>query len=433
VGSPEFWPRPAPKLTVKEKLLQRLNVGMGFWDWISRRVAARPVVVWCVTLLILAPLVLIGMRIEPSYRATAELSPQAPSLQGLAAIQRHFNAGDIGPVPVLLASRGDWDSPEGQRQIDHLSRGFASLPNVAEVRSLTQPLGMPIIDLAPDLSRDCLVTRLLQFIQPALEELRATMHARATEHYVATGDDGRNVTRLDVVLASDPFEPASAQTLKLIETWLNSELPRFNLIGKPIQAECYGITACSQDLAEVTEGDRRRVNALVIGAILLILLALVRRWVLTLYLLATVLASYYAALGATVLAGTLWTGAPLPALDWRVPFFLFTILVAVGEDCNILLVNRAMQERKRYGPVEGMRRALARTGGAITSCGLIMAGTFATLMLAGLGTLLQIGFALAFGVLVDTFIVRPFLVPAFAIFCWRVRGETAAPDAARPE
>ena len=98
-----------------------------------------------------------------------------------------------------------------------------------------------------------------------------------------------------------------------------------------------------------------------------------------------------------------WAGCVLPSLDWRVPFFLFTILVAVGEDYNILLVHRAMQEQRRHGLVEGMRRALAKTGGAITSCGLIMAGTFATLMLAGLSTLLQIGFALAFGVLVDTF------------------------------
>jgi RND superfamily putative drug exporter len=105
-------------------------------------------------------------------------------------------------------------------------------------------------------------------------------------------------------------------------------------------------------------------------------------------------------------------------VDWRVPFFLFTILVAVGEDYNILLISRAIEERKKHGAIEGMRRALAKTGGAITSCGLIMAGTFATLMLAGLNTLMQIGFALAFGVLVDTFIVRPFLVPACAMILW---------------
>src|SRR5439155_10447481 len=128
-----------------------------------------------------------------------------------------------------------------------------------------------------------------------------------------------------------------------------------------------------QDLAQVTESDRFRVNSLVLAAIFLILLLLVRRLWLAAYLLATVLASYYAALGGTVLAGTFWTGAPLPSVDWRVPFFLFTILVAVGEDYNILLISRALEERKRYGGVEGMRRALSKTGGAITSCGIIMA------------------------------------------------------------
>jgi putative drug exporter of the RND superfamily len=89
-------------------------------------------------------------------------------------------------------------------------------------------------------------------------------------------------------------------------------------------------------------------------------------------------------------------------------------------------VSRAIEERKRHGPVEGMRRALSRTGAAITSCGLIMAGTFATLMLPGLTSLTQIGFALAFGVLIDTFLVRPFLVPAFAMAFWH--GPAATPE-----
>jgi uncharacterized membrane protein YdfJ with MMPL/SSD domain len=173
-----------------------------------------------------------------------------------------------------------------------------------------------------------------------------------------------------------------------------------------------------------------RVNCLVLAAILGILLMLVRRVWLACYLLVTVLASYYAALGATLLFGYFWTGQFLTQVDWRVPFFLFTILVAVGEDYNILLMSRALEERKRHGPIEGMRRALSKTGGAITSCGLIMAGTFATLMLAGLNTLIQIGFALAFGVLVDTFIVRPFLVPTCAMLMWGGAKSTQAQSSA---
>jgi RND superfamily putative drug exporter len=132
--------------------------------------------------------------------------------------------------------------------------------------------------------------------------------------------------------------------------------------------------------------DRARINVLVLGAILLILLVLVRQPWMAIYLLTTVLLSYYATLGATALLGSVWHGRPLGEVDWRVPFFLFTILVAVGEDYNILLITRAIQERKRHGPVEGIRLALAQTGGTITSCGLIMAGTFGTLMLAGLNT-----------------------------------------------
>jgi RND superfamily putative drug exporter len=97
--------------------------------------------------------------------------------------------------------------------------------------------------------------------------------------------------------------------------------------------------------------------------------------------------------------------------------------VAVGEDYNILLITRVLQERLQHGMIEGTRRALAQTGGTITSCGLIMAGTFATLMLGGLGTLVQIGFALAFGVLLDTFIIRPFMVPAFTLMVWREKKE----------
>ena len=220
---------------------------------------------------------------------------------------------------------------------------------------------------------------------------------------------------------SDPFDPQSIETLELIQLWLREELPQYPG-AENVRAECHGITVNARDLARVTESDRLRINTLVLAGIFLILLVLVRRPWLAVYLLVTVLFSYYASLGATTLLAHWWNARPLGQVDWRVPFFLFTILVAVGEDYNILLITRALEERKRHGAIEGMQAALARTGGTITSCGLIMAGTFATLMLGGLSTLVQIGFALAFGVLMDTFVVRPFLVPAFTLWIWRAEG-----------
>jgi RND superfamily putative drug exporter len=403
------------------------------WGWISRQVVARPVAVWLTAVLLLLPLALLGLQVKACYRATGELAPTSGSVEGLAVIQKHFTAGEVGPVTVLLQSPNDWDGPQGRAVLHHLCRGLLYLDNVAEVRSLTQPLGEPPQPAAAAPPGGGLFNAVWGKVVQGVNDQIAR---GARDYYLARppSADGspRCVTRLDVVLRSDPFDSRSNDTLRLIQTWLREELPRSAAAFGAVRAECYGVTVGARDLADVTESDRFRVNALVLGGILLILLALVRRPVLAAYLLATVLFSYYATLGATTLAAWLAVGRPLGEVDWRVPFFLFTILVAVGEDYNILLITRSVQERRRHGAVEGVRRALRHTGGAITSCGLIMAGAFAMLMLAGLSTLVQIGFALAFGVLLDTFVVRPFLAPAFTLWLWRreearAAGRTAVP------
>src|SRR5262249_24977474 len=115
-----------------------------FWDWVSRGVVARPVLVWTACVLALLPLTALGLRVAPNYQATGELHPRADSVQGLAAIQRHFPAGAAGPLTVLLESQADWNTLEGRDLIAHLSRAFQRLDNVMEVRSLTQPLGAEI-------------------------------------------------------------------------------------------------------------------------------------------------------------------------------------------------------------------------------------------------------------------------------------------------
>jgi len=356
----------------------------------------------------LLPLAVFGLQVRPSFKPIGDLSPSAKSVRGMDVVQHHFPAGETGPITVLLVSENDWNTPQGREALQKLSLGFQYLDNVEEVRSLTQPLGQPLPDMA-NASGNQAKNPLANLLANSLNKARAFYVAQIeTEH------GPRCVTRLDVVLRTDPFEPGSVQTLETIETWLRVQSPE-----GAIQAECYGVTVHARDMAQVIERDRLRVNCLVLLGVFVILLIVVRRPWLALYLLATVLLSYYATLGATALFAHFWAGKPLGQVEWRVPFFLFTILVAVGEDYNILMISRALQERRRWGPREGLRRGLARTGGTITACGVIMAGTFATLMLGDLGTLVQIGFALGLGVLLDTFVVRPFLVPAFMLLIWR--------------
>jgi RND superfamily putative drug exporter len=144
----------------------------------------------------------------------------------------------------------------------------------------------------------------------------------------------------------------------------------------------------------------------------LILVVLLRRPGICGYLMFTVFYSYLATLGITYLV--FWAMDPqgFAGLDWKVPMFLFTILIAVGEDYNIFLMARIEEEEKVHGPVKGITVALERTGSIISSCGIIMAGTFSSLMAGSLVGMDQLGFALALGVLLDTFVIRPVMVPS---------------------
>jgi RND superfamily putative drug exporter len=166
----------------------------------------------------------------------------------------------------------------------------------------------------------------------------------------------------------------------------------------------------------------------VLTVVFLILWLLLRGLQVSLYLIVSVLFSYYVTLG--VAFAVFWLLAPgeFAGLDWKVSMFLFTILIAVGEDYNIFLLTRVHEEQEKYGPVRGVAEALVRTGPIISSCGLIMAGTFAALMMGSLKEMKQLGFALSFGVLLDTFVVRPILVPAFLILMerWRSGGPAAS-------
>jgi putative drug exporter of the RND superfamily len=151
----------------------------------------------------------------------------------------------------------------------------------------------------------------------------------------------------------------------------------------------------------------------VVIGILVVLTLLLRSVVTPLYLVGTVLLSFASTLGLTVLVFQGLLGRP--GIVWWLPIFLFVVLVALGADYNIFLVSRIREEAGRMPTRRAVIEGLSATGHVITSAGLILAGTFAALLVAPLQGMVQMGFAATVGILVDTFLVRSLLVPSIAL------------------
>jgi RND superfamily putative drug exporter len=174
-----------------------------------------------------------------------------------------------------------------------------------------------------------------------------------------------------------------------------------------------GPTAEETDLRTAIDRDTKLLVPLVLLVVVLVLVVLLRALAAPLMLLATVVLSYFAALGFSVLFFEHVLG--LAGEDPSYAFFAFIFLVALGVDYNIFLMARVREEALAVPTREATLRGLAVTGGVITSAGVVLAGTFAVLSVLPLVVLTQVGFTVAFGVLLDTLVVRSILVPALTL------------------
>ena len=246
------------------------------------------------------------------------------------------------------------------------------------------------------------------------------------------GPDG-HVTRVSSIASSDPYSSAASETVGRVRTSLAGLTPVAGLaryVGGP--------SAEFADIHTTMEVDFQVVAALTIVGILLVLIMLLRSLVAPIYLVATVLLSYVTTMH---LAGFFFTQVLGQAgTNTYLSLIVFVLLVALGSDYNIFVTSRIREESATGDLRAGIRRASARTGMVVTSAGIILAGTFGSLMTAPLLILFQVGFAVALGVLIDTFIVRSILVPALAAsfgeWSWwpsRRHGAPMPPAADRPK
>jgi RND superfamily putative drug exporter len=443
VGKKGAW---LPSSTMWNRLREQ-NVLQRVWETTARAIQRRPATIFLGTVLMMTPLAMVGLLFQDnlSYGLLTDLPQDEPSVMGAKAVQRHYPAGITGPHTIfirfpeeVLTSTFDGKDLKDARTAEKLSKAITDNLVTEDERLQTekssepeeQPIG--IEDVRSQYKP-------LGYNKKANEYLanlpaRSRGAKRVLSHRTYTGLSGPQagqVMRLDVVLAEDPFSRSAIQSLTRLETAIRNSI--FFDADSPVPVEAQarlrdsaeifslGTTAAIRDLKTVTDHDRMLIDVLVTVSVYLVIVTLLRQPEICAYLIISVIFSYLITLGATFVFFYLRDPAGFSGIDWKVPVYLFTILIAMGEDYNILLMARVVEEEETYGKVGGVLQALMKTGGIISSCGIIMAGTFFTLMAGSLLGMVQMGFALGFGVLLDTFIVRPILVPAYLILLYSGR------------
>lgn len=331
------------------------------WHALGRRIAAHPRRMWLGATVVLAVLALGLTGIDTSLTQEQQLRGNPEAVQGQALLGDHFPAGSSAPASVIVPAGGGAASGASGA-----SGGAASGGGDADA------------------------------VRAAIE--RAPDDVAAGVQRVERGEPG---TQISVVLAADPFSQEAVAAIPRLRALVQAVAPEA-LVG--------GQTAQSYDLREAAERDNLVIPPLTLLVVLLVLIALLRAVVAPLLLLAATALSAAAALGAGVLI--FGHVLDLPAVDPALPLLAFVFLVALGIDYTIFLMARAREETHKRGTRRGVLAALAVTGGVITSAGVVLAGTFSALAVLPLVVLTELGTVVAFGVLLDTLLVRSVLVPA---------------------
>ncbi|HZA12231.1 MMPL family transporter [Mycobacterium sp.] len=211
----------------------------------------------------------------------------------------------------------------------------------------------------------------------------------------------------------NPFSSEAMDQVNAIGDIARGAQPNTTLAGASISMG--GFPAALRDTRDYYEHDIRFIIAVTLIVVLLTLIVLLRAIIAPLYLVGSVVISYFAAMGIGVLTFQLILGQPL---HWSVPPLAFVVLVAVGADYNMLFVSR-MRDESPHSMRYGIIRTLSSTGGVITAAGLIFAASIGGLLFSSIGIVVQGGFVIGVGILLDTFVVRTITVPAIAALVGR--------------
>ncbi|WP_010650416.1 MMPL family transporter [Oceanobacillus massiliensis] len=319
----------------------------------GRLVTEKPWRIIIITLIFLCGFALIVPKIEYTYGMLESFPEDMPSREGFSIISDHYPKGEIAPIEVIMDTKG---------QDIHLKENLESLEVVNKVEEPT------------------------------------------------SGKNNPDIQKYQVILAIDPYSPEATEQIPVINQTAVEILEKTGIDEAEKLVWISGETAELYDTYKITKADQNRIIPVVLIIIALLLLVYLRSIIAMAYLLITVVLSFMTALGLGWIL--IHYGMETSAMQGLIPLYAFVFLVALGGDYNIFMISSIWKKSKIMPIKDAIASGVEETSSVITSAGLILAGTFSALAVMPLEVLVQFGAVTAIGVLLDTFVVRPLLVPA---------------------
>ncbi|MEK4228170.1 MMPL family transporter [Solibacillus sp. FSL H8-0538] len=361
LGRAAFWPFIPRTVDMEKKRARETNKlykepkeNHRFMRKVGNFATGKPWIVIIITGAILIGLAVVSTQIKYNYDLLSSFPEDMPSREGFALIEENFTPGELAPVQVLVNTNG------------------ATMDVKADLEAL------PYVGLVKE---------------------------------VRVGAVDANIQLYEVDLNKNPYSNEAMDDLGDMKEQVPSILTAAGLEDAEDNYWLGGETSAQLDTKDVQSRDENVIQPVMIVIILLVLLVYLRAVVTSLQLMVTVVVSFFAALGAGWLILTMFFGAE--SIASSIPLYAFVFIIALGNDYNIFMISDIWNNRQKgQGHKESIAGGVASTGAVITSAGLILAGTFAVLATLPIQLLVQFGVVTAVGVLLDTFIVRPLLVPA---------------------
>lgn len=380
----------------------------GAWTWVGRQVVVRPRIFALSGIALLALLALGSVGSKTSFSLLGAFRTPTESGKGFDVLRARVAPGELDPTAVYFQLA---DAYSSLAAVDAATSAAAHVSGVATVRSLTRPDGRaPAVTIAElQATAQSLPRAVLLGQAPApvaglsQNQGLALGVLLAGRQYVSA--DG-STSQLSVVFSDDPYALPAINRISVLRDRIHTALTESGASTAVLVA---GQTATMADQQALSERDTAVVAGVVLLVVGLVLGLLLRSLVAPLYLLGVLALNFLAVLGlASLVFQRILSG---DGLNYAVPLYTFAFLISLGADYTIFLMSRLREEARSVALDEALRVAVGRTGGVISSAGLILAGTFAVLGTLPLTALLQLGVCVAAGVLLDTFVVRVLVVP----------------------